>query len=116
MNQFHRYIGMVLRLGLVTAMVLCLACTAQHSLSYLATSPDLRQSSFRLEFREAEAENPPVNRRELRLEDLVIDGRRLRFRVSCRDDAEAIGEGFHERMIVDIDRFMARLARKQPSG
>ena len=47
------------------------------------------------------------------VELVEIDGRRLRFKVSCRDEAEPIGEGFHERMIVDHDRFMARLARKQ---
>jgi fluoroacetyl-CoA thioesterase len=46
------------------------------------------------------------------VELVEIDGRRLRFEVGCRDEAESIGEGFHERMIVDHDRFMARLARK----
>ena len=46
------------------------------------------------------------------LELVEIDGRRLRFKVSCRDAAEPIGEGFHERTIVDHDRFMARLTRK----
>ena len=47
------------------------------------------------------------------IELVEIDGRRLRFKVSCRDDSEPIGDGFHERTIVDHDRFMARLARKQ---
>jgi len=47
------------------------------------------------------------------IELVEIDGRRLRFKVSCRDEAEPIGDGFHERMIVDHDRFMARLARKK---
>ena len=47
------------------------------------------------------------------IELIEIDGQRLRFKVSCRDEAEPIGEGFHERMIVDHDRFMARLSRKQ---
>jgi fluoroacetyl-CoA thioesterase len=47
------------------------------------------------------------------VELVEIDGRRLRFKVSCRDEAEPIGEGFHERMIVDHDRFMARLGRKR---
>ena len=41
-----------------------------------------------------------------------IDGRRLRFKVSCHDEAEPIGDGFHERTIIDHDRFMARLGRK----
>ena len=47
------------------------------------------------------------------IELVEIDGRRLRFKASCRDEAELIGEGFHERMIIDDARFMARLARKQ---
>jgi fluoroacetyl-CoA thioesterase len=47
------------------------------------------------------------------IELVEIDGRRLRFRATCRDEQEAIGDGFHERMIVDDARFMARLARKR---
>ncbi len=47
------------------------------------------------------------------VELIEIEGRRLRFKVSCRDDAEPIGEGFHERTIIDHDRFMARLSRKK---
>jgi len=47
------------------------------------------------------------------VELVAVDGRTLRFKVSCQDDKEPIGEGFHERMVIDNDRFMARLARKQ---
>ena len=50
------------------------------------------------------------------IELVEIDGRRLHFKVGCRDEAEPIGEGFHERMVVDHDRFMARLARKRPAA
>ena len=50
------------------------------------------------------------------IELVEIDGRRLRFKVSCHDEPEPIGEGFHERMIIDHDRFMARLARKWTSA
>jgi|SRR5579862_4988289 len=46
------------------------------------------------------------------VELIEIDGRRLRFKVSCHDESEPIGDGFHERMIIDHTRFMARLARK----
>jgi fluoroacetyl-CoA thioesterase len=46
------------------------------------------------------------------VELVEADGRRLRFKVSVHDEKEAIGEGFHERTIVDHARFMARLARK----
>ena len=47
------------------------------------------------------------------VELLAFDGRTLRFRAHCRDEKEPIGEGFHERTVIDHDRFMARLARKQ---
>src|SRR5207302_2766097 len=50
------------------------------------------------------------------IELIEIDGRRLRFKVSCRDEAEPIGDGFHERTIIDHDRFMTRLARKASPG
>lgn len=40
----------------------------------------------------------------------TVDGRRLDFRVEARDDAgELLGEGTHTRVIVDRDRFMAKL-------
>lgn len=48
------------------------------------------------------------------VELVEIDGRRLRFRARCRDEVEAIGEGFHERMVVDHARFIERLRRKRP--
>jgi fluoroacetyl-CoA thioesterase len=47
------------------------------------------------------------------VELVAIDGRTLRFKVACRDEKEPIGEGFHERTVIDHDRFMARLERKQ---
>jgi fluoroacetyl-CoA thioesterase len=46
------------------------------------------------------------------VELVSIDGRTLRFKVACRDDKEPIGDGFHERTVIDHDRFMARLAKK----
>jgi fluoroacetyl-CoA thioesterase len=49
------------------------------------------------------------------IELVEIDGRRLRFKVSCNDEAEPIGDGFHERTVINHNRFMARLAVKQPS-
>jgi predicted thioesterase len=43
-----------------------------------------------------------------------VDGRRIRFRVSARDEKEEIGTGTHERMVVDLSRLNARLAQKKP--
>jgi fluoroacetyl-CoA thioesterase len=47
------------------------------------------------------------------VELIEFDGRKLRFKAVCRDEADVIGEGFHERIVVDHDRFLARLARKR---
>jgi len=41
-----------------------------------------------------------------------VDGRRLSFRVTVHDDAEMVGEGRHERYIVDLERFGRRVAEK----
>jgi len=41
-----------------------------------------------------------------------IDGRSLLFTVRCEDDAGLIGEGRHRRIIIDGDRFSARLKAK----
>jgi len=37
-----------------------------------------------------------------------IDRRRLVFRVTARDDAGIVGEGMHERFIIDIEKFQAK--------
>lgn len=41
-----------------------------------------------------------------------IEGRSLCFKVACRDEAGLIGEGTHRRAIIDVARFMQRLAEK----
>jgi fluoroacetyl-CoA thioesterase len=40
---------------------------------------------------------------------LAIDGRRLTFRVEAFDERQKIGEGQHERFIVDLQRFLQRI-------
>jgi predicted thioesterase len=41
-----------------------------------------------------------------------VDGRRLLFRIKAHDEVEQIGEAEHERFVVDLDRFLARLDAK----
>lgn len=41
-----------------------------------------------------------------------VEGRRIWFDVSARDEVEEIGRGTHERMVVDLRRIGERLARK----
>ena len=42
----------------------------------------------------------------------AVDGRRLVFEVSALDEAELIGQGTHERFIVDRERFEERVREK----
>jgi fluoroacetyl-CoA thioesterase len=42
-----------------------------------------------------------------------VDGRRIAFAVSARDETEEIGRGTHERMVVDLRRLDERLAKKR---
>jgi len=41
-----------------------------------------------------------------------VDGRRIEFNVSARDETEEIGAGTHERMLVDMARVNKKLAAK----
>ena len=47
-----------------------------------------------------------------RAELVSIDGRTLSFRVSAEDARETIGDGAHERVVVNVERFDARINRK----
>lgn len=44
---------------------------------------------------------------------IAIDGRKLTFRVSAYDERGLIGEGTHERFIVDTQKFMAKVQAKK---
>jgi fluoroacetyl-CoA thioesterase len=41
-----------------------------------------------------------------------VDGRTLTFRVEARDDKEPIGDGSHQRVVVNVARFDARVQKK----
>jgi len=41
---------------------------------------------------------------------IEIDGRRLVFKVEAYDEKQKIGEGRHERFIVNLERFLKRIA------
>ncbi len=45
-----------------------------------------------------------------------VDGRRISFAVSARGETEEIGNGTHERMVVDLRRLDERLAKKRKDG
>jgi fluoroacetyl-CoA thioesterase len=56
------------------------------------------------------APTPPGKDVVVEVELTAVDGRRLAFRVSAKDDAATICEGTHERFVVDAAKFEARLA------
>ncbi|MDD4587948.1 MAG: thioesterase, partial [Heliobacteriaceae bacterium] len=41
-----------------------------------------------------------------------IDGKRLVFKVDAYDEAEKIGEGTHQRFVVDLSKFLVKSAAK----
>src|SRR3954463_15694157 len=43
-----------------------------------------------------------------------VDGRRLTFRIWADDERDRIGEGTHERIIVNVERFDLRAQEKAP--
>jgi predicted thioesterase len=49
-------------------------------------------------------------------EVLSHQGRTLRFRVEARDERELIGDGTHERVIVNVAKFDQRVQRKLSAG
>jgi fluoroacetyl-CoA thioesterase len=55
----------------------------------------------------------PVGMRVYATAELIgIDGRTLSFRVEARDEREPIGDGRHERVVVNVARFDQRVQRK----
>jgi fluoroacetyl-CoA thioesterase len=55
----------------------------------------------------------PIGMRVRATAELVaVDGRTLTFRVEARDDKEPIGDGSHQRVVVNVARFDARVQKK----
>lgn len=52
---------------------------------------------------------------EATAELVEVDGRKLIFAVSARDDHDLIGEGRHERVVVTAGSFQKRIDEKRPS-
>jgi predicted thioesterase len=60
----------------------------------------------------------PVGMRIWAISELIgVEGRTLSFRVEARDEKEPIGDGWHERVVVNVAKFDQRVQRKlQNSG
>ena len=49
----------------------------------------------------------------LKAEVISADGRRVMFDVEARDNLEKIGQGTHERFMINVPRFRAKFNEKQ---
>jgi len=58
------------------------------------------------------AATPVGLRVRARAELIRIDGRTLTFSIVAEDDRERIGEGTHERLIINVERFDQRMQKK----
>ena len=55
----------------------------------------------------------PVGMRVVATAEVVsVEGRTIRFRVEARDERELIGDGVHERVVVNLAKFDDRVRRK----
>ena len=59
------------------------------------------------------AATPLGGRVRVQAELMEVKGRRLVWRVTAEDEHERVGEGSHERYIIDVARFKEKLAAKQ---
>lgn len=62
------------------------------------------------------APTPPGMTLRIHGEVTEVEGRRVRFKVEAFDDVERICEGTHERVVIDPQRFNAKLAQKQAAA
>ena len=59
------------------------------------------------------AATPLGHRVHAEAEVVMVEGRRIKFRVAAWDEAEEIGRGTHERTVVDLSRMTESLAKKR---
>ena len=59
------------------------------------------------------AATPVGMKARFKVQLLEVSGRKLRFQVEAWDEVEKIGEGEHERFIIDTARFTERLEKKR---
>jgi fluoroacetyl-CoA thioesterase len=62
------------------------------------------------------AATPVGMRVTARAEVSAVEGRTIRFRVEARDERELIGDGRHERVVVNVAKFDERVQRKLGKG
>lgn len=58
------------------------------------------------------AATPVGMRVRARAELVKVEGRTLTFRIEAEDERERVGEGAHERLIINVERFDQRMQKK----
>jgi fluoroacetyl-CoA thioesterase len=97
---------------LATPMLVSYFELAAHRLAMGALAPGQGTVGSRVDVRHLAA-TPIGMRVTFRATLTERDRRRLVFRVEADDEQERVGEGTHERFVVDMGRFMGRIAAKQ---
>ena len=59
------------------------------------------------------AATPPGMKVTVRCEVVAVEGRVIRFHAQAWDEHDKISEGVHERTVIDVARFNAKLAQKR---
>jgi predicted thioesterase len=58
------------------------------------------------------AATPVGMKARARVEVVKVEGRTVHFSVECRDEKESIGDGTHQRVVVNVAKFAQRVQRK----
>ncbi|MGE5138532.1 MAG: thioesterase family protein [Rudaea sp.] len=101
--------------GLVPAFSTPSLVSLMETAAYTAVGPHLSagQTSVGVDVSIKHLAASPVGMRvRARAELMRVEGRRLFFRVEAWDEVDKIGEGTHDRMVVDRARFDDRLQEK----
>jgi fluoroacetyl-CoA thioesterase len=96
---------------LATPMLVSYFELAAHRLAMRALGPGQGTVGFHVDIRHLAA-TPIGMRVTFRATLTEVDGRRLVFRVEADDEQERVGEATHVRFVVDMERFMGRIAAK----
>ena len=91
------------------ALLVELACTAALD---SRLPPGTQHVGTRMDLRHLEA-TPVGFSVTARAELIEVEGRRLTFHAEVHDDVGLVGEAAHERMIVDWQKFLARLEQRR---
>jgi fluoroacetyl-CoA thioesterase len=96
---------------LATPMLVSYFELAAHQLAMRALGPGQGTVGSHIDIRHLAA-TPIGMRVTFRATLAEREGRRLVFRVEADDEHERVGEGTHVRFVVDMNRFMGRIAGK----